>query len=582
MKWVLFVTLGVLIGVSLLPVEATQPTSFADPSFQRYYARTGPTVRTLLWGGPPLLSIVEPYVGAPGNRRLVQYFDRGRMELNQATGEVTQGLLVRELATGLVQVGDDAFTQDAPAAIPIMATSANGGEDAGPTYADFGLHTLERAEDRTRAVPSGITAWLLPGGEIVASPAPAAVAPALYVEQTGHNLPDVFAAWLASDPFSPLSWHEALGYPISEPYWVQAGGAARLVQLFERRVIVYTPSAPEGERFTLTNVGRHYYRWRYGDDPSATTRPRQPVAPESDRSSGLVLPDGYQVTTVLTEATDIVDLAVAPDGRVLVAHASGTVTVVDAEGAKETPLLEGLNGPVAVVSVNTTIYVVDSAGLHRIHDHDGDGTIDAIAAPVALPFDVRSIVLSAGPEGMLYLAGVERGAAPSGQALVMRWDEARATLERVPAFFDADGIFVVDVSGVLWAAEPAGELVRITLDARADGVLSLQGIGAPTPTGAVQPAGVHRAIRDLILYRPDGAIGDPMHDMLALVRDAEGGRIVRLRPASSRTPTATTLSGAIVDFITGFSDPVAAVAGLDGSLYVADDGRGVLYRITPP
>ena len=72
MKWVLLLTAGVLIGVSFLPVEATQPTPFADPSFERVFNRTGNVagVQALLWGGQPLETLVEPYTGAPGNRRV--------------------------------------------------------------------------------------------------------------------------------------------------------------------------------------------------------------------------------------------------------------------------------------------------------------------------------------------------------------------------------------------------------------------------------------------------------------------------------------------------------------------------------
>ena len=104
----------------MLPSPHHSPTSFS-----RYFARATPSGQALLWGGAPLTSIVEPYTDAPGNRRLVQYFDRGRMELDAATGEVSQGLLVRELISGTIQLGAETFVQGTPADIPIMATSAN-------------------------------------------------------------------------------------------------------------------------------------------------------------------------------------------------------------------------------------------------------------------------------------------------------------------------------------------------------------------------------------------------------------------------------------------------------------------------
>jgi hypothetical protein len=62
-----------------------------------------------------------------------------------------------------------------------------------------------------------------------------------------------------------------MGYPISEPYWtkVKVGGVEKdvLVQAFQRRVLTYTPTNPEGWKVEMGNVGRHYYWWRYGKQP---------------------------------------------------------------------------------------------------------------------------------------------------------------------------------------------------------------------------------------------------------------------------------------------------------------------------
>lgn len=37
-----------------------------------------------------------------------------------------------------------------------------------------------------------------------------------------------------------------------------------LVQLYERRVLTYTPSNPDGWQVEMGNVGQHYRHWRYG------------------------------------------------------------------------------------------------------------------------------------------------------------------------------------------------------------------------------------------------------------------------------------------------------------------------------
>jgi hypothetical protein len=48
---------------------------------------------------------------------------------------------------------------------------------------------------------------------------------------------------------------------------VQVGGSERdvLIQVFQRRVLTYSPDNPEGWQVEMGNVGRHYYFWRYGE-----------------------------------------------------------------------------------------------------------------------------------------------------------------------------------------------------------------------------------------------------------------------------------------------------------------------------
>ena len=58
-----------------------------------------------------------------------------------------------------------------------------------------------------------------------------------------------------------------MGFPIAEPYWTRAvvKGVERdvLVQLYQRRVLTYTPGNPPGFEVEMGNVGQHYYQWRY-------------------------------------------------------------------------------------------------------------------------------------------------------------------------------------------------------------------------------------------------------------------------------------------------------------------------------
>ncbi len=95
----------------------------------------GAVQRAWVWGaGPSSAGLTETYRDAPGGARLVQYFDKARMELTDATrATVTTGLLTRELVTGHIQVGDN------PAAIEVRgrgSTTAIAGDTTNtfPTY----------------------------------------------------------------------------------------------------------------------------------------------------------------------------------------------------------------------------------------------------------------------------------------------------------------------------------------------------------------------------------------------------------------------------------------------------------------
>ena len=51
-----------------------------------------------------------------------------------------------------------------------------------------------------------------------------------------------------------------------------------LIQLFERRVLTYTPSNPDAFKVEMGNIGQHYYTWRYASSPTPTTPTPTPPA----------------------------------------------------------------------------------------------------------------------------------------------------------------------------------------------------------------------------------------------------------------------------------------------------------------
>lgn len=297
---------------------AAQPgIGFANAAFQRVWERTdklvasGEVKRSWYWGPVPGSALQEDYAEGPGGKRVVQYFDKSRMEINNPNADpnspffVTNGLLTVELISGKMQVGNSAYVDRNPASIP-LASDAD--DPNAPTYASFlGVSNTPRGDrpavsqvgqpailtiSRTGAVGEDATKSSYPGVNI-----------AHFEPSTSHNIPQ--AMWDFLNESGPVynsangqttsarlsePWFYATGYPISEPYWARVKIAGQmqdvLIQAFERRVVTYTPNGVPGFKVQMGNIGAHYYDWRYRNAggppvvPTATPRPILPtVAP---------------------------------------------------------------------------------------------------------------------------------------------------------------------------------------------------------------------------------------------------------------------------------------------------------------
>ncbi|NWJ48117.1 MAG: PPC domain-containing protein [Chloroflexi bacterium] len=263
--------------------------SFGDPGFMQVWDYTdlavlsGRAARTWMWGSPGLAK-TESYAEAPGGSRQVQYFDKSRMEINNPKSSrdsqwfVSNGLLVREMILGKIATGNSAFLQTVPNTIPIAGdlSSAN----PSPSYQSFSnLITVDgngMATDRSgQTVTNGLTS---DGNTFELSTAPVQVKLSKYVTETGHNIPDVFWNYLTSTgtvfngnsyiKAQLMDWVYVMGLPLSEPYWIKAvvGGQEKdvMVQVFERRILTFTPSNSAEWQVEMGNVGQHYFQWRYG------------------------------------------------------------------------------------------------------------------------------------------------------------------------------------------------------------------------------------------------------------------------------------------------------------------------------
>lgn len=280
--WLVAQTAGLAAPVTQL----AGPAAFIDPAFYRQWQATdeavvnGLAARTYFWGAQPFAHTREVYKESPANgQREVQYFDKARMELSQKPGldpaYVTNGLLTVELVTGRLQVGDNTFLQRQPSLTPVAGDPI--GNYNTPSYAVYGQNGLAFGSpgalpqpDRTgQLIQNAING----SGEIsrLARP-PQAVYFARYFPVTGYNLAGVFNEFFQAAPLSDTGWLGVMGYPISEPFWIKdkalVGREAKevLVQLFQRRVLTYTPANPPGWQVEMGNIGQHYFVWRYGFD----------------------------------------------------------------------------------------------------------------------------------------------------------------------------------------------------------------------------------------------------------------------------------------------------------------------------
>jgi hypothetical protein len=312
MKHIAAITFSLTLLVLASPVLAVEPE---EGAVYDTWARTdlpvleGLASRTWMWGpGAVTEPMVEPYTESPGGLRPVQYFDKARMEITDAGADtespwyVTNGLLVVEMVTGRVQIGDAGFEQRSPAAVNV---AGDADDPDGPTYETLGglLDSPPLPFDRP------ITQTLDRAGNVGNDAALEAenVQVAQIDDVTGHSIPEPFWSFMNAtgtvyedgEIVTDLLFENpyfATGRPVTEAYWarVSVAGTVKwvLVQAFERRVLTYTPDNPAGWRVEAGNVGRHYLDWRYSDDEPEPPPPPEPGETITVEVSGLEIDAG--------------------------------------------------------------------------------------------------------------------------------------------------------------------------------------------------------------------------------------------------------------------------------------------------
>ncbi|MGI8689080.1 MAG: hypothetical protein ACR2M3_10925 [Thermomicrobiales bacterium] len=265
------ITLLIALTTTIVGASPTHAAGgFASPAFAQQWKR-GEAIATNFWG--PLDTahdpMKEPYAEAPGGQRVVQYFDKARMEVTP-DGQLTNGLLAVELITGRLQLGDATFEQRRPATIP----PAGDLDNTFPMYADLQRYMAPAPGPVDQALTI-----VGPGGSADVftredgDPAVAIAVSDRVGRDVWHNVPQAFSQ------FREQVGVGTVGLAITEPVWVSinVGGVrtAVLIQAFERRVLTYTPTNPPDYQVEFGNIGQHYFQWRYpnGLPPSSVVIP---------------------------------------------------------------------------------------------------------------------------------------------------------------------------------------------------------------------------------------------------------------------------------------------------------------------
>lgn len=288
--------LASMLPAGTLPTVAAPLNQDVPPdtaAFSNVWNRTDALVassavkRSWFWGPQAFWTTREIYLDDPTGTgtRLVQYWDKSRMEINDPNGDksnpfyVTNGLLTVELISGRMQTGNNTFEDRKPANVNV---AGDFDDPNAPTYASFaGKANAGGDHPDPNKMGEKVITTIARNGTIGNDPGKASVPGievAFYDDVTHHNVPKAMWDFLnltdkvrngdqvvTEQLNNP--WFYATGRPISDAYWARVKIAGRstdtLIQAFERRVLTYTPSNPPGFQVEMGNIGAHYRDWRY-------------------------------------------------------------------------------------------------------------------------------------------------------------------------------------------------------------------------------------------------------------------------------------------------------------------------------
>jgi hypothetical protein len=242
--------------------------------------------RSWIWGVSALVARYEPYQDSPNalaaaSQPTLQYLPQGWANVVLASPDpadpwfITFGFLAQAQINQMMQAGETTNVVPLTADMPLVGDS---NDPTAPTYASFQRVMGTRFPDLT-GEPVLDTLDKEGNVGLYAGRRYEETHLAFFFTQTGHNIPLVFWEFLNNqaehgDDESTLSttgepWQHEMGHPLTEPYWVHVSldGAEHdlLVQVFQRRVLTYTPSKPLEEQIQVIDVSS--YQWHTGAKP---------------------------------------------------------------------------------------------------------------------------------------------------------------------------------------------------------------------------------------------------------------------------------------------------------------------------
>ncbi len=314
------------------------------------------------------------------------------------------------------------------------------------------------------------------------------------------------------------------------------------------------------------------------------------------------LPPGFAAYRWASGLRQPTALAFSPDGRLFVSEFSGRLlTLRDTDGNgisdERAVFALGLDRPLGfAIESDTRVYVSNRGEIIVADDSDADGEADSVTPIIRrLPVGLhQNNAIALGPDGRLYISlgstcnDCEEEDAFSASILVFDFETSQLAVYASGLRNAYDLLFKPD--GALWATDAGSDAPCPTSDelnriqAGADYGWPYCGGGDPTVDtsgGAALVLGFRAGARGLAwfespTYPPDLSGGF----YIALTNDAspDAGSAGLVQFAKLQQDGSATLR----NFAAGFSQPIAVTVGPDGSLFVADFDRGVIYRIGAP